>query len=88
MIHDDVDVDDGGGADDDDDDDDDDVFVSAAPDPVPPPAPTEANNADIIAGVAIAACSVGAVVIVVFDLASLKASASLLMQNIRTISAP
>ena len=64
------------------------LSVVVAEDTVPPPVPTEARGADVIAGVAIAACSVGAVVIVVFDLASLKASASLLAQNIRTISAP
>jgi len=55
---------------------------------LPGPVPTEADNGNIIAAVAIAACSIGAIVIVVFDLASIKASASFFMQNIRTISGP
>jgi len=55
---------------------------------VPAPVPTEAQNANVIAGVAVAACSIGAAVIVVFDFASIKASVSFLMQNIRTISGP
>jgi len=60
----------------------------AAEDTIPPPAPTEASGAGVIAGVAIAACSVGAIVIVIFDLSLLQASAFHLIHNIRTISAP
>ena len=55
---------------------------------VPEPDPTEAQNADVIAAIAIAACSIGAVVVIVFDMASIKASVSLLAQNIRTIASP
>lgn len=55
---------------------------------MPAPVPTEAQNANVIAGVAVAACSIGAAVIVVFDLASIKASISFLVENIRTMSAP
>jgi len=53
---------------------------------VPKPEPTEAQNAGVIAGIAITACSIGAIVIVFFDLASIKASASLFADNIRAIS--
>ena len=52
----------------------------------PKPEPVEAEKAEAIAGVAIAACSVGLVVLVIFDIASIKASASLFMHNIRIIS--
>jgi len=64
------------------------LYLCLAEDKVQPPEPTEADGADVIAGVAIAACCVGVAVIVVFDLSSIKASINLLMQNIRTISAP
>jgi len=55
---------------------------------IPPPVPVEAQNADLIAGVAITACCVVGIVVVAFDVASIKESVSFLVQNIRTISGP
>jgi len=64
------------------------LFVVVDEQPVPLPQPVEAKSADVIAGIAISACCIGAVVIVVIDIASLKASAAHLIQNIHTISSP
>ena len=61
--------------------------MAAAESRIPQPVPTEADGADLIAGLAITVCCIALIAVVIIDLASIKASFALLSQNINTIRA-